>query len=159
MLKNFNLKLMISVIVVVFVVLTSFFYVFYATYIVKDVQVFPSDVYIIEGKNAGFNLDPDKIHFGKVSKDFGSANRYINLNNSWDYGVDTYVTVWGELAEHEVVLEYDVGNETVKSKSVYLEPYESKDVKLYLIPSKDSEIGKFYDGTIKFTIKRHKLFG
>lgn len=73
-----------------FLILIILFIVGIATYIIQD-HIKPKetltkefDFYVVTGSNAGFNLDRDKLHFGKVSSG-SSAERKFTLTNTHSY--------------------------------------------------------------------------
>ena len=109
-------------------------------------------------KIIGFNLDSDKIHFGKVPRNAVSSKRFITVTNGFNYGVDVLLGTEGELGEW-LYSEIKENNETFIANYFYLAPNESREVTFYLIPPEEAEVDKKYEGAIRFVIMRHKLFG
>lgn len=150
--KKTSLIVSVVILALFFLTVTTLFYSFY---IIKDVQIFPADVHISEDL-IGFNLDKDKIHFGVVPKNKASSNRFVTINNTWDHGIGVIIKGQGDL-KGMIYSEIEENNETVVTNYIYLKPYESKEITLFIMPSKDEEVG-FYQGTIKIILKRYNVF-
>jgi len=151
--KKIKLIGLAAVLVLFFSTATALFYSFY---MIKDVQVFPADVYLSE-KRIGFNLDKDKIHFGLVPREVSSSERFVTISNKWKHGIDVMITGEGALGEW-LYSEIKENGETLVTDYFYLEPDESKEVTLFVIPPGEAEANKIYEGTIKIILKRHRLF-
>ena len=129
---------------------------------VKDVMSYPSDAYVSETIRVGLNLDKDKIHFGIVPKGGSSSHRDIFITNMWDYDIEVEVKSTGELKGWLV---YNLGefvNGSVangyNNEDIYLEPGETTNITIAVVPPDYTVEDYQYDGYIKFIIKRAHWF-
>lgn len=72
---------------------------YYALYRVAYVEVFDTEVKIVEGtKHIGLNADPT-LHFGKLPAMGGTAMKEMNLMNDWDIPLRLEIRIKGDAAQ------------------------------------------------------------
>ncbi|RLG20101.1 hypothetical protein DRN74_05985 [Candidatus Micrarchaeota archaeon] len=67
---------------------------FFSTFMIKEKRIIPVDVVV--SNRAGFNLDPDAMHFGLLPRG-GTGKRMIVINNSHNFPVDVVIKVYGNI--------------------------------------------------------------
>ncbi|MBU0456914.1 MAG: hypothetical protein KKD75_02105 [Nanoarchaeota archaeon] len=150
-----NSKIIMGVIILLIFMVSAF--IFQSFYVIKETRLMPADVHISE-KKIGFNLDKDALHFGIVPIGAVSSKRFVTITNKWNYGVDVLLSGKGDIKDW-VNFETKMDNGTYNINGFYLEPKEERNISVYLIPSNDAKVGEHYEGYVRFTLKRNKLFG
>jgi len=126
---------------------------YHAYYIVEDVLINGMDVYITSANEAGFNLDPDLIHFGLVPVNSPSAYRTFDYVNPYDYPLKFHITAEGEMAPW-ILYEYE-GQTYANGLVFYLDPGEKTTVKYVLtIDPSQVTVDTHYEGELRVLIKR-----
>jgi len=151
---------MVLLVLVVFFVGIALASLFHAFYVVHEVVLVPMDAYVVEANSAGFNLDPDKIHFGLVPVNSPYATRAFEYNNTYGFPVILDISVEGDIAP---MISYEHNGERyVDGLKIYLEPGERGPVTYIFAPDSSAHIGTYYQGNVRVVVKRqyflHSLF-
>ena len=129
--------ILLITICVLSVILTLIFYSFYRVAFVQTVSM---DLEV--GDNVGFNLDTDKLHFGKTFPG-GVLSRKITVGHNVDARLRAHIVPSGEIKEWVLVPEnnFHLANREVKNLTVYVNVPE------------DAEYGN-YTGTLEVFFQR-----
>ena len=122
---------------------------------VQDVVIYKMDAYIAEPSNAGFNLDPDMLHFGQVAITSPEAYREINFISPYDEDARIEVHASGDMAKY-ISYRY-LGEYYAYPYSFTLKPNESTALRVILsFNSSEVEVGQHLTGELQ--IISHKTF-
>jgi len=149
-----------TIIIAIFVMLAiTAVFVFYSTYIVKDVFVYPMDVEVIsDNSQAGFNLDPDKMHFGSIPIGSVSSKRFLTVVNVWDYNVYVIMKNSGEMGKW-IQMEVEDSDLTFRGEGTFiLGPGEHAQITYFIVAPSGIETDQVYEGKTKIIVKRTSLF-
>ena len=114
------------------------------------------DAYIAEPQNAGFNLDPDKLHFGLVAINSPYAYREIIFTNPYNSTAKVDVRVLGNMSGYINYIHKGV---------TYADPYSftleaEEQIPLRVVFSfneSEVEVDQYFSGQLKI-IARKTLF-
>ena len=113
---------------------------YFYTYEILDVKKIPYDFSGISGYLAGYNLDPDKLHFGSAPAGV-TLRRSITLTNNHDVPVVVDLSVSGSGAPY-VAFETALFNLSIN---------ESRGVTIFVTPLAEGNLS----GEIRATVRRH----
>ncbi len=114
---------------------------FYSFYYIFDVQKVKTDLEVVPQHIAGFNLDPDALHFGKL----GAANcatRSLTITNSRNFPLRVESKVLGSIAPY--IQMPDNGRVVQKGEQISYG---------FMACPKGAELGN-YTGVVVVTFKR-----
>ncbi len=145
------------ILLLVLVLLISLSLSFYWSYFsVQDIVTYKMDAYIAEPGNAGFNLDPDKLHFGLVAINSPYAYREVLFTNPYNETAQINVRAEGEMKDYINYIYQGVAYEDPYSFT--LEAEQSIPLRvIFSFNQSEVEVGQYFTGELKI-ISRKTLF-
>ena len=142
-------KILVSLVVIIGLIgMVSFLNYYY----VEDVIVYETDVNIGGFNEAGFNLDPDKLHFGIVPYNSPTAFRMMDFNNNKGYPLKFTLKSKGDMADW---LYFEVEGKTYKKVSFQVDSDDMESIKIkFNANSDDVQKDYYYTGEIIVVVKR-----
>ncbi len=140
-----------------FVLLVSLsFFLYWNYFSIQDVVVYQMDAWIAEPQNVGFNLDPDKLHFGLVGLNSPYAYREIIFTNPYNETAKISVHAEGNMTPY-----ISYGYQGVSYADPYsftLEADETVPLRvIFSFNASEVEVGQYLTGELKI-ISRKTLF-
>ena len=129
-----KLKNVITLFILTMILLGAITYVIVDYTVPKEILTKEFDFQLVKS-GIGFNLDPDKMHFGSICPKC-SAHRNIFFNNTYGF---------------KVRVEYSIASDKPISKWFYIEPgrhilanpNENRPAKIFIYPRQEGEMGNY----------------
>jgi len=124
-----------------------------SVFLTEDIIIHEMDVYIAGDDVGAFNLNPDKLHFGKVAEDSPRGYRELDLINYKEYPLKFKLTASGEMGDW-VYYKLD-GKFYYGSYTVTVPAGETHTVRVQIDGSEyDVAEGDYYTGELKVKVSR-----
>lgn len=146
----------VSLWVILFILLLFSIYLYWNFFSVEDIIVYQMDAYIAEPANAGFNLDPDKLHFGQIANTSPYAYREVIFTNPYNASAKVRLHTTGNMSGY---ISYQYHGATYADPFTFtLEEDERVPLKVvFSFNSSDVEVGQYFTGEL-YIISRKTLF-
>ena len=120
-------------------------YAVHSLFIRIEVQKIPTDALFSYDYGVGFNLNKDRLHFGRMPIG-GSGTRYITLENTENFRIEIRISSEGEIREFFIA----------EPNPVVLEPGEIANVNLTVNAPSSASPGN-YTGNVLIDVRRKLL--